>query len=145
MSNIPEWAKELVTQVCEDYKRTEPKVHWTQGSSEYGSGHWKAKGTHYTRLKNGTYKRLKNKAYIHISAGTDKFCQEIVLLHELAHHINGRNKRRGHDKRFWQLAFELYQRYGLELDRAYKNEIVRTSQYNQRRTAELVYNSIKEQ
>lgn len=95
----PVWAVALTEQVCKDYGRALPKrLQWfNRNRQEYSQGTtWPNK--------------------IHISAGSHGHDQELVLLHELAHHVANKNKpHQGHTIRFWRLAFELYERYGIEL------------------------------
>lgn len=102
----PAWALELTQEVCRDYKRALPKrLQW------YNRNDWSKSG--------GTCWRDK----IHISAGDDEYDQVLVLLHELAHHIVNKTKPRvGHTIRFWRLAFELYERYGIDLGVALERE-----------------------
>lgn len=122
--NTPQWAVELTTQVCKDYKRALPEVL-----------QWYIKGPRYwqdVRVYSSGRTWRKQKAWgrkypskIHISAGIDEADQELVLLHELAHHLLNRTskgRRESHSNRFWKLAFELYDRYGVDLDFAWKRE-----------------------
>lgn len=105
---MPEWANELVTQVCKDYRRKKPVVKWWSNHHTYSHGHWK-----------------RWSQAIFISAGESIQDQELVLLHELAHHIVGKTKagrRQSHSIRFWTLAFELYNRYGVDTNYAIERE-----------------------
>lgn len=108
--STPQWAVDLVTQVCRDYNRSLPKkLQWYRSSSS----RWSSGFTYYNGSK------------IHITAGSDEYDQELVLLHELTHHIvskTRKGKRESHSIRFWRLAFELYERYGIELGYAYYRE-----------------------
>jgi len=103
----PQWAIELVTEVCKDYKRATPKkFQWYNASHKHTSGHAKYDGSK-----------------IHISAGQDNWEHNPVLLHELSHHIAGQTKRgRGHNKRFWELFWELSQSYG-DVRLSYKRDV----------------------
>lgn len=108
--SMPKWAAELTEQVCADYKRALPrKVQWyrrTRHNFTSGFTRWGGKE-------------------IHISAGAYEYDQELVLLHELAHYLVMRTKkgrRESHSMRFWRLAFELYDRYGIDLDYAIYRE-----------------------
>ncbi len=44
------------------------------------------------------------------------------MLHELAHHITNKRKDTGHTVKFWHKAFELYDQYGVGIDKAYERE-----------------------
>lgn len=123
----PEWATELFKKVCKDYNRGLPSLFiWSNRSARSSSGytrpHW------YTAIK---YKKDGTKYLKHhygelcVRAGTDVQDQTLVLLHELAHHIVGRTKKgrnSGHSIAFWKLAFELYDKYGVDMDYAFKRE-----------------------
>jgi hypothetical protein len=93
----PEWATNLVIQVCAEYNRKQPKsFQWYRTKSKSTSGRASYDGSR-----------------IHISAGTDEWEHKVVLIHELSHHINAKSKRgRGHNKRFWELFWELSELYG---------------------------------
>lgn len=105
----PRWATELVTQVCADYKRSKPvKFQWYNTKHKHTSGH----ASYYGRK-------------IHISAGTDGWEHNPVLLHELSHHIvskTRRGKKRGHDIKFWSLFWELSEQYG-NVELSYKRDV----------------------
>lgn len=111
-STMPQWAIDLVTQVCKDYKRRLPyRVDWYNSNKD---------GKQYTNGTTWTYEDR-----IFIRAGFDKYDQELVLLHELAHYIIAKSKRglrEGHSLRFWKLAFELYFKYGIEPEYAIYRE-----------------------
>jgi len=117
---MPDWAVELTEQVCKDYKRaTPPKIQWYNRTHEYSVG---------TTWKNR----------IHISAGSHGYDQELVLLHELAHWVANKNKpRQGHTIKFWRTAFELYDRYGIELGYAIWREEHYRKQASQAYTEQL--------
>lgn len=116
----PQWAIDLVTKVCKDYKRALPKqLQWYQSDlRDKSSGHagW---------------------GKIHITAGCDELDSRLVLLHELAHHItqktqkvkrryayHSRNSRvfEGHSIRFWRLAVTLYKENGVDMEYAFDRE-----------------------
>jgi predicted metal-dependent hydrolase len=107
---MPIWAIDLVTQVCKDYNRKLPvRVQWYKRQR----GAWSSGFTRW------------NGKEIHISAGSNEYDQELVLLHELAHYLVMRTKkgrRESHSMRFWRVAFELYSRYGMELGYAIYRE-----------------------
>jgi len=90
----PEWATALIERVCAGEGRREPRqVQWWHSKDAYSSGrYWDGE------------KRL------HITAGTMELDQEMVLLHELGHHLARPTWH--HNKRYWELTFKLYDRYG---------------------------------
>lgn len=116
----PQWAIDLATKVCKEYKRALPKqLQWYQSKrSTHSSGHagW---------------------GKIHITAGTDEQDARLVLLHELAHHINQKTQKQkqryvlhkrntrvfeGHSIRFWRLAVNLYRDNGIDMEYAFDRE-----------------------
>ena len=105
----PAWAVELTKQVCKDYNRATPKMlRWYNGSNEFSSGF-----TYY------------DGSSVFVRAGTHGLDQELVLLHELAHHLvskTGKGRKQGHSIKFWRLAFELYDKYKVDLDYAIYRE-----------------------
>lgn len=117
----PEWAIELVKQVCKDYKRTLPSVlNW-----------YIAKDPNRESSSGATWPPYKawagqkaSKGKIRITAGTAVHDQRLVLLHEIAHHITNKNrkKREHHSIKFWRVAFELYSKYFDDMEYAYKRE-----------------------
>jgi Zn-dependent peptidase ImmA (M78 family) len=112
VTNAPTWAVNLTEEVCKDYKRALPvKLQWHNSKiHKMSSGH-------------ATYYRLSGaRMMIHVTAGSDIVYQRLVLLHELAHHITNKRKRCGHNAKFWHLAFELYDRYGVGIEVAHKRE-----------------------
>lgn len=128
-STTPDWAVELVKQVCKERRRALPsKLQWYDRS--------KSKKVFRTFNEDGSRSlQIRNQKYtsgttwgsgkIHISAGTDVQDQRLVLLHELAHHLLNKTKKsrlQGHTIRFWRLAFELYHQYGVDLAYAYERE-----------------------
>lgn len=132
----PNWVDELIEQVCKDHKRKAPKLTWRNASRESSSGKTRfprsSTGTKlYTRTKTGRLIRFKGG--ISIMAGTNEQDQRLVLLHELAHWLTVKYKNQGHNQKFWETAFDLYERYGVDMDYAYNRE----KDYKQ--TAKLVY------
>lgn len=129
--STPQWAIELVEQVCKDYARSKPlELQWfdrTQNTKRmYIEHHEDGRRTWQTepiRSSSGTTWAYRQK--IHISAGSDVKDQKLVLLHELAHHILNKTKKgrgQGHTTKFWKLAFELYERYGIDMKTAFNRE-----------------------
>lgn len=131
----PAWAIELVNQVCNDYKRTLPEVlswkalratpKWTyyrDGSRRLVLPRTSSSGTTYKEYVKSWRPYKLGKGKIHVTAGKSLEDQKLVLLHELAHWIVIKNKTQGHTSAFWDLAFELYKRYDVGLDKAYERE-----------------------
>lgn len=138
----PQWAIDLISQVCDDYNRTKPgellwkpSLHtWTNASSG-NCKYAKINGRqiyYWIRLKNGKMKRRPFTGRITIRYGSDERDQKLVILHELAHWIASRSKRgQSHTVIFWKKAFELYEKYGIDMDYAYNRE----KGYKQKATA----------
>lgn len=141
MSQIPTWANRLIKQVCKDYRRKLPVVQWydcsnTRNHSSGRTWHWRGRAV---SRSSGYVWRHWNK--IHISAGADEQDQKLVLLHELAHHIMNKTRKGSkahHSQKFWELAFELYDQYGIDLEYAYDRErhyrVKATTAYNKHLT-----------
>lgn len=148
----PLWAIQLVETVCKEYRRAKPSTFkWRQLKRRTASSGraWtpgKSGLLEPRRLKNGKVKYRRSTGIVHISAGTDVKDQRLVLLHELSHHIAGRSRDEHHGIRFWRLAFELYERYGLELEYAYAAEMRHGSRVaGGRAKATQAYDEIKAQ
>lgn len=106
----PAWARSLVDQVCLEADVHAPgRLRWTSRARESSSG--------VTRRHDGM---------ISVVAGTDPADQRLTLLHELAHWLTPMKRQRGrhvhHDRRFYEIAFELYARHGLPADDAVRRE-----------------------
>jgi hypothetical protein len=98
----PAWAWELNREVSTDQgvPPVEMLVFWRSRRRHTTGRHWK-------RWRDG-------KSRISICAGTTESEHRGVLLHELAHHVSTQRGSRGHhDERFWQIAWALFQRYGV--------------------------------
>ncbi len=127
VGKAPEWATELFKQVCKDYNRGLPsQFAWRNANRDSSSGvtrsSWYKKGV---KTKSGKLKFVQWYGEVSVRAGRDEQDQKLVLLHELAHHIVGRSKTgrgQGHTMKFWKLAFELYDRYGVDMDYAIGRE-----------------------
>jgi len=97
--NAPQWAIDLIEQVCKENSRKLPlTLRWMNLNRKSSSGtfYW------YTET-------------ITIRAGTDKEDVKHVILHELGHHLNAKSRkhrRKGHTVRFWKIAMSLYEQYG---------------------------------
>lgn len=89
---VPEWASDLIRQVCEAEGRRPPKITWYQRNESSSSG--------------CTY---KSEGRIHVTAGTDDVDARLVLLHELAHWFAP--PKWNHTRQFWGLAWRLYDVY----------------------------------
>lgn len=122
----PEWAVALTEQVCRDYNRTLPgELKWQEARREYSSGR-----TLYARGKRGNKLFIRKKSgkavvfrgAVRVVAGTNEDDAKLVLLHELAHWVCTRGKAVGHTVVFWKKAFELYDRYGIDMKYAFKRE-----------------------
>ncbi len=50
----------------------------------------------------------------HVTAVTSEQDARLVLLHELAHWL--RRGTHAHDRRFWEIAWDLFGRYGVDMD-----------------------------
>ena len=95
----PAWALELVREVCRGTPT--PRLHWRRAARPSSSG--------VTRRTGGS---------ISVSAGSDELDQRLTLLHELAHWISPRPRRRRgrtvhHDAAFYATAFGLYRAHGI--------------------------------
>lgn len=131
----PLWAVELTNQVCTDYHRKSPNLDWHQrrdrkykrwqhGQTEDG-GRYLQRVTIVQPAGQYTSGTTWPSGRVLVRAGTDAADAKLVLLHELAHHILNKTRsgrRQGHSIRFWRLAFQLYQRYGVDLDYAFSRE-----------------------
>lgn len=62
----------------------------------------------------------KNEGRIHITAGTSITDTHLVVLHELAHHIA--YPKWHHNRRYWELAWEIYGQYEADIDWAMYRE-----------------------
>lgn len=145
--STPQWAIELTEQVCKDYTRSLPKeLQWFKRNTgggyervELGEGRYSYKKVP-RKYSSGWTRSIGNK--IHIAAGTDESDQKLVLLHELAHHILNKTKKgrhQGHTLKFWRLAFQLYIKYEVGLEKGYERE------KHYRGKATWAYNELKAQ
>lgn len=94
----PPWAADIVRDVCAKAGIPEPRVNWRKASQQ-GQREW-SHGTAYA-----------HQGRIDIGYGGDRLDQKLVLLHELAHLIAPKDD--SHTKLFWNIAYDLYERYGL--------------------------------
>ena len=107
----PKWAQDLVLQVALDEGRDDvPDLTWHRARSRPGVlyGDTIADLSHTPQQSSGRASRNR----IHVTAGTDRKDQKLVLLHELAHWLTPGEH---HSARFWDKAWELYRRYKVPL------------------------------
>ena len=100
----PEWALELLVQLQKEYKFAPLMLVWGVH-----------KGTH-------RFKGHCSFDHIQIAVGDNASMdlQRRTLLHEIAHAIRDDYHRKGnsHTVAFYELAFELYERFGVEVEDA---------------------------
>lgn len=99
--SAPAWATELVALVCADADVAPPRLAWRRRAHEHSTGVARRDG-----------------GIIAVRAGTDPIDQRLTLLHELAHWLAPRGRRRGrraehHGRAFYAVAFALYERHGI--------------------------------
>lgn len=97
----PTWVTQLVDEVCAAAAVPTPLLRWRRAARPTSTG--------VTRQWAGT---------VSVTAGTDALDQRVTLLHELAHWLGPRARRRRgrvthHDAAFFERAFELYRRHGI--------------------------------
>ena len=97
----PAWAASLVEAVCSEARVAPPRLSWRQRADEHSTG--------VARRDDGT---------ITVRAGRDPIDQRLTLLHELAHWLTARPRRRRgrsihHGRAFYAAAFDLYRRHGI--------------------------------
>ena len=106
----PTWARQLVDDVCVAAGVSPPILRWRRAERAASSG--------VARTSSGT---------ISVTAGSDELDQRLTLLHELAHWLGPRPRRRRgrvahHDAAFFERAFELYRRHGIPAAEALERE-----------------------
>jgi hypothetical protein len=89
----PQWALEIVKEVCAEYHREVPKIKW----GKRRANGFESSGR-YIRYKEGT---------IQVSVGRDNH-EKQVLLHELSHHVNTNG---GHGSSFYIILKRLLVKY----------------------------------
>jgi len=115
--NMPQWAQDLVNQVCRDYELNVPfKFTWRKTNRQETSG--RSWNDDDGVSKSG--RKYNAKYAIQISQGWDEMHCKLVLLHELAHQIMP--ARESHSEAFWKCAYSLYRRYGIDMRYAYECE-----------------------
>lgn len=88
---VPEFARELIAQVCSTYRMPVPTVSWRRTKD------WRSSGVTHPVPRG-------KQAHIHVSAGTQEANAVYVVLHELAHYIT----RDPHTKNMYKFLFELF-------------------------------------
>lgn len=115
----PEWAQLLVEQVCRDegMERT-PTIRWNQAKRRGFMDQIR----YYTTGKAYSHEqKLRHTGWeILISAGLSVDDQRIVLLHEMAHWLLPAAYH--HNSTFWDKAFYLYHKYGVDGNKAISSE-----------------------
>ena len=122
---IPMWAQNLVLQVAIDEGRDDlPELTWRKRHKQRLTAGMKAfiardpdrarrwaKHTVAEGSSGRTFKpySLFKPDRVHVTAGSDRKDQKLVLLHELAHWLLPAGEHHGAD--FWDKAWELYRRY----------------------------------
>ncbi len=106
----PAWAASLIGEVCAAAAVPAPVVRWRRAGRSASSG--------VTCQAAGT---------ISVTAGTDELDQRLTLLHELAHWLGPRPRRRRgrvahHDAAFFATAFDLFRRHGVPVAEALERE-----------------------
>ena len=138
MAAPPKWAQDLVLRVALDEGRDDlPKLTWHRSRSRVDLSWYPASyaerrhpdlmtGERRTapsgnpqvrvRFTRQPHEHSSGRAWqsgrIHVTAGTDRKDQKLVLLHELAHWLTPKDH---HSPRFWDKAWELYRRYRVPL------------------------------
>lgn len=97
----PAWATDLVATVCADASVEPPRLTWRRRAHEHSTGIAR-----------------RDAGIVSVRAGTDALDQRLTLLHELAHWLAPRSRRRGrrvehHGRAFYAVAFALYARHGI--------------------------------
>lgn len=116
---VPDWARELANRVCRDFGKPKVTIRWRVRRKRESTF---TAGTTWTP-------RDGKPRWISILAGTDVEVQKVTLLHELAHYLMP--PKQGHTKRFWAVAWMLFEKYDADLYKAYQQST------NYKRKAEL--------
>lgn len=109
--SAPAWATELLGTVCREARIAPPRLAWRTRRSEHSTG--------VARHDAGV---------IAVRAGSDPIDQRLTLLHEVAHWLAPRPRRRGathHGRAFYRIAFRLYRRHGVAAADALRLESAR--------------------
>jgi hypothetical protein len=110
--SAPDWALDLVAEVCADAGVRPPLLSWRTRRGEASTG--------LARRADGL---------VAVRAGRDPIDQRLTLLHELAHWLTPASRRRGrsvhHGRAFYAVAFALYRRNGLPAADALRLESAR--------------------
>lgn len=121
---IPNWANDLILEVCLEYHIPPPQINWRRSH--------RIKKVFYTDSNGNNIPIFKSKRYfssgvsytkenkISITAGSERKDQKLVLLHELAHLIAPEKEH--HGKIFWEIAWKLYRQYKVPINYAKQRE-----------------------
>jgi hypothetical protein len=114
----PQWALTVVDKVWAYQIGRKPEVTWNIGNRrsdgrEYTSGHC----DYYNRIT------------VNVVGNSPRWEQKMVLLHELAHAIDGCT---GHGERFWKVAWTLYRIHNLPIRKCQTRESNRGASRRQR-------------
>jgi hypothetical protein len=104
----PQWVADIVRDVCAAAGVPEPTISWRKSKARYDL-EWSGGDSNSTRR------------HINIWYGRDPVDQKLVVLHELAHQLAPAND--SHSKAFWEIAYDLYERYGLARYASERREI----------------------
>jgi hypothetical protein len=100
----PDWALEIVNEVCAEYSREVPNIRFTRiRANGFGTS--------------GGYKRWKN-GFIRVSVGRDNL-EKQIFLHELSHHLD---RNGGHGSTFYVIFKSLLVKYDCLTDEYRKRE-----------------------
>lgn len=104
MSAPPQWASELVAQVCEYERRAfPPRLVWRRAHPRHG----------HPRQHGSSGRTDFDGNRIVVTAGSSTKDARLVLLHEMAHALSP--IREHHGPLFWAKAWDLYERFGVPL------------------------------
>ena len=102
----PKWATALLAKVAKDEGRDDiPMLEWRY------IGAWSSSGVYY---------HCQNRILVRTSPGNDlEKAGRFTLLHEISHWLAG---PLGHTPEFWDKAWDLYHRYGVDIGYARRRE-----------------------
>jgi len=104
----PKWAQDLVLRVALDEEKDDvPNLGWWRARKRKT---WAGLRPAHA-MSSGRSWPTKNR--IHVTAGTDRKDQKLVLLHELAHWLSPPTEH--HGPTFWDTAWRLYRTYKVPL------------------------------
>ena len=120
--NKPQWVNDLVAQVVKDYQcQKSLTINWRRTHKRKRETiTWQGENIQTFRDKPFESSGHCHSEEISITAGKSRKDQKLVLLHELAHWLMPTGEH--HGKAFWDLAFELYRKYGIPMYYALRRE-----------------------